>query len=223
MRDLLWEREFLTGSSVLLHLCIWSRGALPWIRLALCAPSVHWSRADTSLPLTVESYSGLLAARFFLGLTEAGVFPGCFYLLSMWYTRREALKRFAIFFNSVTLAGAFGSLIASGIQNMSGTRGKAGWRWIFILEGLGTMVIAMTMWFLLMDFPEDAKWLSPEERAFMKARLVVDKEDDSKPQPDTTLKGFTAFFSDYKVFFGALLYFGEFALLRESFVANSQY
>ena len=84
-------------------------------------------------------------------MAEAGVFPGqyikpmrtiradcalgCFYLLSMWYTREEALRRFAIFFNSVTLAGAFGGLLASGIENMNGIRGYAGWRWIFILEG----------------------------------------------------------------------------------------
>ena len=76
----------------------------------------------------VHNYSGLLAARFFLGVAEAGVFPGCFYLLSMWYKREEALRSFAVFFNSVTLAGAFGSLLASGIENMDGVQGHAGWR-----------------------------------------------------------------------------------------------
>lgn len=154
----------------------------------------------------VQNYSGLLAARFFLGVAEAGVFPGCFYLLSMWYKREEALRRFAIFFNSVTLAGAFGSLLASAIQNMNGIQGHSGWRWIFILEGLLTMVLAILTYFVLMDFPEDARWLAPEERAFMRARLLID--DEEKPQPISTISGLRSFFSDYKAYLGALLFFG---------------
>ncbi len=121
----------------------------------------------------MQSYSGLLAARFFLGVAEAGVFPGCFYLLSMWYRREEALRRFAIFFNSVTLAGAFGSLLASAIENMDGIQGHSGWRWIFILEGLLTMVVGILTAFLLIDFPEDAAWLTPEERQYRHERLLV--------------------------------------------------
>ncbi|KAI9881439.1 MAG: hypothetical protein M1830_000001, partial [Pleopsidium flavum] len=154
----------------------------------------------------VQSYSGLLAARFFLGAAEAGVFPGCFYLLSMWYKREEALRRFSIFFNSVTLAGAFGSLLASAIENMNGIQDHSGWRWIFILEGLLTMVLGILTFFVLMDFPEDAKWLTPEEREFMQARLLVD--DEEKPQPVSTASGLRSFFSDYKAYLGALLFFG---------------
>jgi MFS family permease len=56
----------------------------------------------------VVNYGGLLTTRFFLGVTEAGMFPGCFYLISMWYTRKEAQKRYTFFFASTTLAGAFG-------------------------------------------------------------------------------------------------------------------
>lgn len=62
-----------------------------------------------------QNYSGILATRFFLGLFECGMFPGCFYLLSMWYKRSEAQKRFSFFFSSTSLAGAFGGLLASAI------------------------------------------------------------------------------------------------------------
>lgn len=62
-----------------------------------------------------QNYSGILATRFFLGLFECGMFPGCFYLLSMWYKRSEAQKRFTFFFCSTSLAGAFGGLLASAI------------------------------------------------------------------------------------------------------------
>lgn len=59
-----------------------------------------------------HSYGGLLAARFFLGLFETGMFPGCFYLIGMWYRRSEAQRRYSFFFSSTTLAGAFGGLLA---------------------------------------------------------------------------------------------------------------
>ena len=84
----------------------------------------------------VQNYSGLLATRFFLGLAETGIFPGCFYLIGMWYVRREAQRRYSFFFSSTTLAGAFGGLLASAIGKMDGLRGYRAWRWIFILEGV---------------------------------------------------------------------------------------
>lgn len=62
-----------------------------------------------------KNYSGILATRFFMGLFECGMFPGCFYLLGMWYKRNEAQKRFTFFFCSTSLAGAFGGLLASAI------------------------------------------------------------------------------------------------------------
>lgn len=61
---------------------------------------------------------------------EAGMFPGCFYLIGMWYKRQEAQKRFSFFFSSTTLAGGFGGLIAAGIGKMDGMRGYEGWRWV---------------------------------------------------------------------------------------------
>lgn len=155
----------------------------------------------------MQNYSGLLAVRFFLGLAEAEVFPGCFYLLSMWYKCEEALRRFSIFFSSVTLAGAFGSLLASAIENMNGIQHYSGWRWIFILEGLLTTILGFLTFFVLTDFPEDAKWLTPKEQEYMHARLLL--YDEGKMQPLSTRSALQAFFSDYKAYLGALLYFGS--------------
>jgi len=69
----------------------------------------------------VQGYGGLLTTRFFLGVFEAGMFPGSFYLIGMWYKRHEAQKRYTFFFASTTLAGAFGGLLASAIGKMDGT------------------------------------------------------------------------------------------------------
>ncbi len=77
-----------------------------------------------------------------------------FYLIGMWYKRSEAQKRYSFFFNSTTLAGAFGGLLAAAIGNMDGLRGYKGWRWIFIIEGAITVFVSFFIYFLLPDFPE---------------------------------------------------------------------
>ncbi|OJD10546.1 hypothetical protein ACJ73_09761, partial [Blastomyces percursus] len=122
----------------------------------------------------VQNYAGLLVTRFLLGVFETGMFPGCFYLLGMWYQRTEAQKRFSFFFSSTTLAGAFGGMLASAIGKMDGMRGYLGWRWIFILEGLLTCVVSFAFFFMIPDFPEDVKWLNKEERSFIRAKLAKD-------------------------------------------------
>ncbi|PGH10127.1 hypothetical protein AJ80_07578 [Polytolypa hystricis UAMH7299] len=155
----------------------------------------------------VQNYAGLLVTRFLLGLFETGMFPGCFYLMGMWYERTEAQKRFSFFFSSTTLAGAFGGLLASAIGKMEGVSGYLGWRWIFILEGLLTCVVSFAGFFVIPDFPEDVKWLNEEERTFIRAKLAKDVgaagHEDSMSWRDVldVLK-------DYKVLVGGLMYFG---------------
>jgi hypothetical protein len=74
----------------------------------------------------VYNWSGLMAARWFLGVTEAGLFPGVNFYLSCWYKRNEFGVRAAIFFSAAALAGSFGGLLAAAIQNMDGIRGISG-------------------------------------------------------------------------------------------------
>lgn len=84
----------------------------------------------------VTNYEGMMAARFFLGLTEAGLFPGVNYYLSCWYKRSEFGIRAAIFFSAAALAGSFGGLLAAAIAQMAGVAGKPGWAWIFVSADL---------------------------------------------------------------------------------------
>jgi MFS family permease len=130
-----------------------------------------------------------------------------FYLIGMWYKRHEAQKRYTFFFASTTLAGAFGGLLAAAIGKMNGMRGYLGWRWIFILEGTLTALVAIGCFFLIPDFPEDAKWLTAEERAFVKARLQ-DDQGKSALERRITFRDVLNCFKDYKVFLGGFMYFG---------------
>ncbi len=130
-----------------------------------------------------------------------------FYLIGMWYKRSEAQRRFSFFFSSTTLAGAFGGLLASAIGKMSGMRGYRGWRWIFILEGTLTCLVAFIFYFVIPDFPEDAKWLGEEERAYVKARLRAD-QGRSAAERKITVRDVGNVFKDFKIFVGGFMYFG---------------
>ncbi|KAK4210588.1 major facilitator superfamily domain-containing protein [Rhypophila decipiens] len=131
---------------------------------------VAWGVVMTLMGI-VQSFSGLLTARIFLGVTEAGLFPGVAYYLTMWYTRDEIQFRQALFFSAASVAGAFSGLLAFAIGKMDGVGNLEGWRWIFILEGIATVFIAVLAYFLLYDFPETAGFLTEEERAFVVFRL----------------------------------------------------
>ncbi|KAB8611437.1 hypothetical protein FH972_025942 [Carpinus fangiana] len=170
----------------------------------------------------VQNYSGLLAVRFFLGLAETSSFPACFYLISMWYKRTEAQRRFSFFFSSASLAGAFGGLLAAAIGKMNGVGGYAGWRWIFILEGLLTVVVGLTYYFILTDFPEEAKWLNENERAFVKARLYVD-QGSSAADRKITLKDVFNVFKDIKIWVAGLMYFCMTWQLQAPWIQRADY
>ncbi|KAJ9606410.1 hypothetical protein H2200_009371 [Cladophialophora chaetospira] len=131
---------------------------------------VAWGTVMTLMGL-VNSYHGLLIARIFLGVTEAGLYPGVAYYLTMWYCTEDLAFRQSLFFSAASVAGAFSGLLAYAIAKMDGIAGLAGWKWIFILEGLLTVAVAFLAYFLLYDFPDTATFLTTEERAWVVHRL----------------------------------------------------
>lgn len=122
----------------------------------------------------VKTYGQLLATRILLGTFEAGFFPAATYLLTTWYCRWEMQTRLAIFFSAASLAGAFSGLLAFGIQHMDGIAGLRGWRWIFILEGILTVLIGASTPWLLPDSPNDARFLTSAEKEIINHRLEQD-------------------------------------------------
>ncbi|GAA5968860.1 hypothetical protein JCM11641_000760 [Rhodosporidiobolus odoratus] len=152
----------------------------------------------------VHNFAGLAAARFFLGLAESALFPGCCFYLASWYKRNESQLRIAIFFSSATLAGACGGLLAYAIGKMGGTGGKPGWAWIFILEGLATFVVGCISPWMIDDFPEEAKFLDERERAFVIKRL----KNDTGSAGGFNGKLIRAAFLDWRTYIYMLIYIG---------------
>ncbi|KAF7328267.1 putative transporter C11D3.18C [Mycena venus] len=105
-----------------------------------------WGIVMTLMGL-VKTYPELVGVRICLGVAEAGLFPGVVYYLSLWYPRHMLQLRIGLFYSAASLAGAFSGLLAYGIDFMNGTRGLLGWSWIFILEGIATVLVGILAFF----------------------------------------------------------------------------
>ncbi|PHH83856.1 hypothetical protein CDD83_2908 [Cordyceps sp. RAO-2017] len=145
-------------------------GRRPAPRRLLAGLCVVWS-LTTALSGLVRSVPALYAARLALGACEAGLFPALNLYLTAVYKRGEQAARVSYLFVCTAVAGAFGGLLAWAIlRGMDGLAGLAGWRWLFLVEGLVSLLVAPVLWFGLPDDPAAAYFLSPPERALMRAR-----------------------------------------------------
>ncbi|KAL5358396.1 major facilitator superfamily domain-containing protein [Aspergillus floccosus] len=155
----------------------------------------------------VKNGSGLIACRFILGLFEGGFVPGCAYLMSMYYKRHDFQKRFSLLWVAGLVAGAFGGLLAFALYHMHGLGGYSGWRWIFIIEGLLSIVFAVPAKFIIADWPEHAKFLSEAEKQLLRERNSRDVGGGAKMD---RLDGpaWKRIMSDWKIYVGSLIYLG---------------
>ncbi|EAT86778.2 hypothetical protein SNOG_05714 [Parastagonospora nodorum SN15] len=118
------------------------------------------------------NFAGLVTTRIFLGFFEGCLFPSMTLFLCNWYTREELGIRVAYLFIASALSGAFGGLIAFGILYMDGVAGWAGWRWLYVLEGIITIVWALCcVWLVPKNF-ETAYFLNEEEKQIMRQRAA---------------------------------------------------
>ncbi|KAK2464336.1 hypothetical protein APHAL10511_003793 [Amanita phalloides] len=163
---------------------------------------IAWGTVMTLMCLC-RTFKDLLVARIFLGLTESGFFPGVTFYLSLWYRRQDVALRIAIFFSAATLAGAFGGILAYGIEHMEGIGGLHGWQWIFCLEGLTTVVIAIFSYFFIHDYPQTATFLTPHEQRLVTQML---EEDTQGLATHYDVKFVWQALGDYKYYLQALLY-----------------
>ncbi|KAF7982450.1 hypothetical protein HWV62_28599 [Athelia sp. TMB] len=123
----------------------------------------------------VTSFTGLVTVRFFLGLMEGPMFPGIVLYLSGFYTREDLSLRVALFFSSASLSGAFSGLLAAAIENMNGVGGKPGWAWIFILEGIFSVLMGILGFFVIPSSLQDSNFLSLKQKDILEQRRKRDR------------------------------------------------
>ncbi|OTA97726.1 hypothetical protein M434DRAFT_391654 [Hypoxylon sp. CO27-5] len=134
----------------------------------------------------IQTWKQMIALRVLLGIAMSGIYPGLTYLISTWYPRREQQTRFAFLQTGEVIILATGSIVNYGLNQLDGKGGIAGWRYMFLVQGLISMVIGVITYFWIVDFPEEAHrsfwFLTPEEQDLAVARINADRKD-VKPDP----------------------------------------
>ncbi|QJQ09940.1 MFS transporter [Pseudomonas putida] len=126
---------------------------------------IAWGLVSSSM-MFVQTPQQFYIARFLLGVFEAGFFPGIILYLTFWFPARLRGSVIAVFMSAIAIAGVLGGPLSGWIIGaMDGVHGLHGWQWMFLLEGSPAIVLGILAALLLIDRPEDAKWLSAEERA----------------------------------------------------------
>ncbi|KAL7625237.1 hypothetical protein AAE478_004452 [Parahypoxylon ruwenzoriense] len=165
--------------------------------LYICSAAIIWGAVSASTA-AAKNYQALLGIRVLLGITEAVFFPGMIYYLGSWYTSKELGKRLAALFIFQMLGSAFGGLVAAACLTLDGRYGLAGWRWLFIVEGVVTIGCGIIFSFIMPEYPHNARLLSAEERSLAVWRLESEK-GDAVHDETSTLKGVWLGITDYKV------------------------
>ncbi|KAK3948900.1 major facilitator superfamily domain-containing protein [Pseudoneurospora amorphoporcata] len=122
----------------------------------------------------VQNFGSFFGVRALLGIAEGGLLPGMVLYLSGLYTRQEMALRIGIFYTAASLSGAFGGLLARGLSAIGPRGGLEGWRWIFIIEGLITILAGMVAYLLLPTSIVTAPYLTAEEKEYAARRLQGD-------------------------------------------------
>jgi MFS transporter, ACS family, tartrate transporter len=141
-------------------------GARRWIgRIA-----ITWGIAASAMAL-VSGERSFLLVRFLLGFAEAGLFPGMLLYLTYWFPQEYRARVNAALVLAIPASGALGGPLATSLLELHGIFGLSGWQWLFLLEGIPTVVLGFVVLCLLTDRPANAAWLPPENRAWLEATM----------------------------------------------------
>lgn len=146
-------------------------GARVWIaRIALT-----WGILACAM-MFVRGATSFYVLRFLLGAAEAGAFPGIVFFLSEWFPERQRASAMSKFMVSIPLASAIGGPVGGALLTLNGQFGLAGWQWLFLAEGLPSILLGSVVLMVLTDRPADAHWLTPDERTWLTNRLDAERQ-----------------------------------------------
>ncbi|KAI6021227.1 major facilitator superfamily domain-containing protein [Pisolithus marmoratus] len=178
----------------------------PSIYIGCCV--ILWGIISTLTGLT-KNYATMVTCRVLLGLPEAAIYPGCLYLLSSWYTRKELGLRTALLITGGLMAITFGSLWAAAVLGtMEGKLHLAAWRWLFFMEGIVTVVVGFLSIWILPDYPRNTRWLNAEERSLAQLRVAKDVgEADMESTGANIFEGLRMVIKDMKAYLVMIMSF----------------
>ncbi len=124
--------------------------------------AVTWG-ALSALMMFVQGEWSFYALRLLLGIAEAGLFPALMYVTTLWFAQRDRAVAVGWIYTAPALGLTIGNPLGGALMQLDGLGGLRGWQWMFLLEGLPTVIFGVILWFIFPDRPRDARWLTPAE------------------------------------------------------------
>jgi MFS family permease len=180
------------------NLILYRVGARLWItRIA-----VTWG-AISACMMFVQNEVWFYVLRILLGAAEAGLFPAMMYMVTLWFSQKHRVTIVGLIYVAPTTAVIIGSPIGGALMELDGLGGLRGWQWMFLVEGLVTVLVGVLVWFFLPGRPSDAKWLTPEQAELLSERAVA----GDAPSPERVRGNFHLAFGKPTVLVLAAIYF----------------
>jgi len=155
-------------------------GARMWIARIM----ISWGVISACM-IFVKGEWSFYGMRFLLGLAEAGFFPGVIFYLTLWYPSKLRASRTAWFVAAIAVSGVVGNPVSGWIMDkLSGAMNLAGWQWLFLSEGIPSVIVGIWVIFYLDSSIEEAKWLTAEDKALLASNLIA--EDKQKTEHKLT-------------------------------------
>jgi MFS family permease len=183
------------------NLILYKVGARRWLTITM----VLWGIFSTCL-MFVTSARSFYVLRFLTGASEAGFFPGIILYFTLWFPSARRGRVTALFMSAIPISGVIGGPVSGWVLHSlsSGVGGLSGWQWLFLTQGVPTVLLGIGMFFLLDDGIDQARWLSAEERAALKQALI----DDENQRPAEVADSFLSVLINPKVWLLGGIYFG---------------
>src|SRR5258705_10120073 len=137
---------------------------------------ITWGIVSAATALATRPQSWYLL-RFLLGIAEAGFFPGITFYLATWFPAEYRARMLAWFLVGIPASTVVGGPVSGLLLQMDGVGGLAGWKWLFIVEGIPAVLLGIVAFWVLPDGPEDATFLTEDERRLVRARIASERRE----------------------------------------------
>ena len=145
-------------------------GARRWIARIM----ISWGIISAAM-MFIRGELAFYGMRFLLGIAEAGFFPGIIFYLTLWYPSRLRSTRTALFVAAIAVSGVIGNPVSGAIMDaFSGKAGLAGWQWLFLLEGIPSILVGVWVFFFLDSSIQEARWLTAEEKEVLAGNIEAE-------------------------------------------------
>lgn len=147
--------------------------------------AVTWGAVSAAM-MFVQNETSFYVLRLLLGAAEAGLVPALMYMVTLWFSQKHRVTMVGLIYTAPCVGALVGSPVSGALMELDGAGGLHGWQWMFLIEGLVTILIGGLVWRYLPDRPGDARWLTPEEAALLTEHVQV-------PRPPGPYGGRSAF------------------------------